>query len=99
MTSAQHPEGEPLRRRAEGGRVGGATPHRNDQKHRRCRARRALVVGGSLAGLSAAGWLSSAGFEVEIFERSERPLEDRGAGIVLHPSTTRYLVEQANVPL
>jgi len=99
MTSSQHAEGDPTRHQDEGGSVAGATPHRTERERRRGRARRALVVGGSLAGLSVAAWLSSAGFEVEIFERSERPLEDRGAGIVLHPSTTRYLVEQAKTPL
>ena len=56
--------------------------------------RKALVVGGSLAGLSAANWLTAAGWRVEILERSRQPLEDRGAGIVLHPSTSRFLTEQ-----
>ena len=56
-------------------------------------AGRAVVVGGSLGGLNAALWLSDAGWDVTVLERSASPLEGRGAGIVLHPSTVRYLVE------
>jgi 2,6-dihydroxypyridine 3-monooxygenase len=55
--------------------------------------RRAVVIGGSLGGLNAALWLRDAGWEVEVLERSVSPLEGRGAGIVLHPATVRYLVE------
>lgn len=58
---------------------------------------RAAVVGGSLAGLSAAAWLASIGYRVDVFERSSHPLQDRGAGIVLHPSTIRYLVEHTGM--
>lgn len=56
-------------------------------------AGRAVVVGGSLGGLNAALWLRDAGWDVEVLERSASPLEGRGAGIVLHPATVRYLVE------
>lgn len=59
----------------------------------------AIVVGGSLGGLSAANWLRDAGFAVEVLERSEQPLQDRGAGIVLHPSTIRYLAQRRGVEL
>jgi 2,6-dihydroxypyridine 3-monooxygenase len=52
-----------------------------------------VVVGGSLGGLNAAGWLRDAGWDVHVLERSASPLEGRGAGIVLHPATVRYLVE------
>jgi 2,6-dihydroxypyridine 3-monooxygenase len=52
-----------------------------------------VVVGGSLGGLNAALWLRDAGWEVEVLERSASPLEGRGAGIVLHPATVRYLVD------
>lgn len=48
-------------------------------------------MGGSLAGLNAAIFLQQRGWEVEIFERSRRPLEGRGAGIVLHPAVFRAL--------
>ncbi|MBO0802434.1 MAG: FAD-dependent monooxygenase [Nocardiopsaceae bacterium] len=54
---------------------------------------RALIVGGSLAGLSAAAWLASAGFAVDVLERAPGPLQDFGAGIVLHPATIRFLTE------
>jgi 2,6-dihydroxypyridine 3-monooxygenase len=56
-------------------------------------AGRAVVVGGSLGGLNAALWLGDAGWDVTVLERSASPLEGRGAGIVLHPATVRYLVE------
>jgi 2,6-dihydroxypyridine 3-monooxygenase len=54
-----------------------------------------VVVGGSLGGLNAALWLSDIGWDVAVLERSASPLEGRGAGIVLHPATARYLVEHA----
>jgi 2,6-dihydroxypyridine 3-monooxygenase len=56
---------------------------------------RAVVVGGSLGGLNAALWLQDIGWDVEVLERSASPLEGRGAGIVLHPATARYLVDHA----
>jgi 2,6-dihydroxypyridine 3-monooxygenase len=55
---------------------------------------RALVVGGSLGGLTAALVLRDRGWDVDVLERSAVPLEGRGAGIVAHPSTIRYLVER-----
>jgi 2,6-dihydroxypyridine 3-monooxygenase len=54
---------------------------------------RVIVAGGSLGGLNAALWLREAGCEVEVFERSRKPLEGQGAGIVLNPATTRWLSE------
>ncbi|MCA1843212.1 MAG: FAD binding domain-containing protein [Actinobacteria bacterium] len=54
---------------------------------------RAVVVGGSLGGLNAALWLRDIGWDVTVLERSASPLEGRGAGIVLHPATARYLVD------
>jgi 2,6-dihydroxypyridine 3-monooxygenase len=48
-------------------------------------------MGGSIGGLNAALWLRDAGWEVEVLERSHSPLEGRGAGIVMHPATGRYL--------
>lgn len=61
--------------------------------------RKALVVGGSLAGLSAANWLRVSGWDVEILERARLPLEDHGAGIVLHPSTSRFLTDHEGMAL
>ncbi len=56
--------------------------------------RRAAVVGGSLGGLTAANLLRDHGWDVTVYERSPVPLDGRGAGIVVHPSTVRYLVER-----
>jgi 2,6-dihydroxypyridine 3-monooxygenase len=53
--------------------------------------RRAIVVGGSLAGLSAVFFLRRAGFSVEVFERSPVAMRGQGAGIVLNPATVRHL--------
>jgi 2,6-dihydroxypyridine 3-monooxygenase len=55
---------------------------------------RAVVVGGSLGGLTAALVLRDQGWDVDVLERSAVPLQGRGAGIVLHPTTVRYLVER-----
>ncbi len=44
--------------------------------------KRALVVGGSLAGLSAGLFLLRAGWDVHVFERSKDDLSDQGGGIV-----------------
>jgi 2,6-dihydroxypyridine 3-monooxygenase len=56
---------------------------------------RAVVVGGSLGGLTAALVLRDQGWDVDILERSPNPLEGRGTGIVVHPTTLRYLVARA----
>jgi 2,6-dihydroxypyridine 3-monooxygenase len=56
---------------------------------------RAVVVGGSLGGLTTALILRDQGWDVDVVERSPIPLEGRGAGIVAHPITVRYLVERA----
>ena len=50
-------------------------------------------MGGSLGGLTAGLVLRDAGCDVQVYERSNAPLQDRGAGIVLHPTTIRYLTE------
>jgi 2,6-dihydroxypyridine 3-monooxygenase len=52
---------------------------------------RVIVMGGSLAGLASAVFLHRADVDVVVFERSQRPLVGRGAGIVLHPSVFRVL--------
>jgi 2-polyprenyl-6-methoxyphenol hydroxylase-like FAD-dependent oxidoreductase len=46
---------------------------------------RAIIVGGSLAGLSAAALLARRGLDADVFERATSALEGRGAGIVTHP--------------
>jgi 2,6-dihydroxypyridine 3-monooxygenase len=53
---------------------------------------RVAVAGGSLGGLTAALVLRDRGCDVRVHERVRAPLQDRGAGIVLHPATIRYLV-------
>lgn len=60
---------------------------------------RVLVVGGSLAGLTAACLLRDAGHDVEIHERSARELEQRGAGIGFLKASYRYLEERAGIDL
>lgn len=60
---------------------------------------RIIVVGGSLGGLTAGLLLRDQGHDVTILERSTSELEGRGAGIVLHPSTIRYLTERCGVGL
>ena len=54
---------------------------------------RAIVVGGSMGGLTAALLLSDLDFDVDVFERSPEPLEGRGAGIVVQPDTVRWFAE------
>src|SRR2546425_6575197 len=56
-------------------------------------------MGGSLGGLNAALWLVEAGWDVVVLEKSRSPLEGRGAGIVLHPATVRYLTEHGTCRL
>ena len=55
---------------------------------------RALIIGGSVGGLFAAGMLRSIGWDAEVFERNSEELTGRGAGISTHPplhSVTRRL--------
>jgi 2,6-dihydroxypyridine 3-monooxygenase len=44
--------------------------------------------------LTAANLLRDHGWDVTVYERSPVPLDGRGAGIVVHPSTVRYLLER-----
>jgi 2-polyprenyl-6-methoxyphenol hydroxylase-like FAD-dependent oxidoreductase len=53
--------------------------------------RRALIVGGSMSGLLAALLLQRAGWQVDVFERVEGELADRGAGIVAQPDLIETL--------
>jgi 2,6-dihydroxypyridine 3-monooxygenase len=56
---------------------------------------RVFIVGGSIGGLSAGLLLRDLGRDVTIFERSRTRLVSQGAGIVIHPTTVRYLIERA----
>jgi 2,6-dihydroxypyridine 3-monooxygenase len=60
---------------------------------------RAVVIGGSIGGLTAALLLRSIGFTVEVYERSSAPLNGRGSGIVLQPDTVRWFTERSSQPL
>ena len=55
--------------------------------------RRALIVGGSMAGLFAGLYLRQRGWQVEIFERSTTSLHGRGAGITTHPQMRSALTD------
>ncbi|MFB1294133.1 FAD-dependent monooxygenase [Mycobacterium sp. pW049] len=54
---------------------------------------RALVIGGSIGGLTTALLLRRLGFDTEVFERTPTDLDGRGGGIVLQPDTLRWFVE------
>jgi 2,6-dihydroxypyridine 3-monooxygenase len=54
---------------------------------------RVAVLGGSMIGLTAGLVLRDLGCQVDVYERSRVPLEGRGVGIVLHPATVRYLLD------
>ena len=59
---------------------------------------RALVIGGSLAGLLSANLLLRAGWGVEVFEQSSAELTGRGAGIISHPELFEAL-SRIGIPL
>ncbi|MDR3663618.1 MAG: FAD binding domain-containing protein [Mycobacterium sp.] len=56
----------------------------------------AIVVGGSIGGLTAALLLRDLGFTVDVYERTPTALEGRGSGIVLQPDTVRWFVERSS---
>ncbi|MFC5992854.1 NAD(P)-binding protein [Pseudonocardia hispaniensis] len=51
---------------------------------------RAVVVGGSIGGLTSALLLRELGFSVDVFERTPTQLDHRGGGIVLQPITMKW---------
>jgi 2,6-dihydroxypyridine 3-monooxygenase len=59
----------------------------------------AIVVGGSIGGLTAALLLRDLAFNVDVYERTPTPLEGRGSGIVLQPDTVRWFVERSTQDL
>jgi 2,6-dihydroxypyridine 3-monooxygenase len=52
-----------------------------------------LIAGGSIGGLTTAVLLRDLGCDVEVYERADTDLEDRGAGIVVLPVTERFFEE------
>jgi 2-polyprenyl-6-methoxyphenol hydroxylase-like FAD-dependent oxidoreductase len=59
--------------------------------------RRAIVIGGSLAGLFTGTLLRSIGWQVDIYERSPHTLDSRGGGIVLQPDVIEAF-QRAGIP-
>ena len=57
------------------------------------------IVGGSIAGLTAANLLRDAGCEVDVYERSAKLLSGFGTGIVVQPELVRYIVERTSTSL
>lgn len=55
------------------------------------RAKRAVVIGGSMSGLFCAALLRRDGWKVDVFERSSIELAGRGAGITVHPELVAAL--------
>ncbi|PKH38528.1 2,6-dihydroxypyridine 3-monooxygenase [Nocardioides alpinus] len=60
---------------------------------------RIAVIGGSIAGLTAANVLRDAGCEVDVYERSSTLLSGFGTGIVVQPELVRYLLERTPTTL
>lgn len=58
---------------------------------------RAIVVGGSLAGLFTGTLLRSIGWQVDIYERSSHQLDSRGGGVVLQPEVIEAF-QRAGIP-
>ncbi|MDF1704892.1 MAG: FAD-dependent monooxygenase [Aeromicrobium sp.] len=56
---------------------------------------RAIVLGGSIGGLTTGLLLKDLGFEVTVFERTPTELDGRGGGIVLQPDTLRWFRERS----
>ncbi|GAY19435.1 FAD binding domain-containing protein [Mycobacterium sp. shizuoka-1] len=59
----------------------------------------AVVVGGSIGGLTTALLLRDLGFQVDVYERTPTALDGRGSGIVLQPDTVRWFTERSSQDL
>lgn len=57
------------------------------------------VIGGSIGGLTAANLLRDIGCEVDVYERTPKPLSGFGTGIVVQPELVRYLLERTGTTL
>jgi 2-polyprenyl-6-methoxyphenol hydroxylase-like FAD-dependent oxidoreductase len=51
-----------------------------------------IIIGGSMAGLSAGIALNCKGFETHIYEKSSPDMKTRGAGLVIQPDMIDYLI-------
>lgn len=60
---------------------------------------RVAVVGGSIGGMTVAGLLRDAGYQVDVYERSPGPLSGLGTGIVVQPELVRFLLERTPTTL
>ena len=56
----------------------------------------AIVIGGSIGGLTTALLLRDIGFTVDVYERTPGALDGRGSGIVLQPDTVRWFTERSS---
>ena len=54
---------------------------------------RAIIIGGSMAGLFSALLLQKAGWCADVYERVGAELASRGAGIVTHPDLWRIIAK------
>ena len=54
--------------------------------------KKALIIGGSMAGLFAGNLLHRADWEVTILEKATVPLVSRGTGIATHPGLMKALL-------
>lgn len=59
--------------------------------------KRAVVIGGSLAGLFTGTLLRAIGWQVDIYERSPHELDSRGGGVVLQPDVVMAF-QKAEIP-
>jgi len=57
------------------------------------RALDAIIIGGSMAGLCAGLVLRDAGCAVEIFEKSPREMQERGAGLVVQDEVLNFVTD------
>src|SRR5260221_3465223 len=54
---------------------------------------KAIIAGGSLAGLMTGIVMKAIGVDARIYERSPKVLDDRGAGIVMQAETETFLTQ------
>lgn len=58
---------------------------------------RAIVIGGSIGGLTAGLLLRESGFTVHVYEKNQDNLDGRGGGIVVQPDTIRWFEEFSRI--